>query len=165
MAGDLVEVRFKGIPPLTPFLQSAMSTALEAVRAATVARVSPRKLGARAGIPRKPGYGPLRNEFAATITPLKRGGLRGTVGTPTYYARFLERGAVAHFIAPKDEEIRGLPILQSGGGVHFRRFAHHPGIRARYFMRDAALATFPGVPALFEVAVQQWAQATAVGPS
>jgi hypothetical protein len=150
--------------PLEPYLRPAMETAVERVRAAADARITP------SGQPRRknaPGYGPLKGSLTTAVQPSKYGGSIGFVRTGVFYGRFLEFGTRPHPIPKLTGQPRGgrRPVLAIpvGGGVIFRPRAQHPGQRPRFWMRGAAEQETSAIVAQFDQAARRWADAAVSG--
>lgn len=165
---DAIEVEvvispgLKNPVPMAPFLRTGMTSAVELVRAASERRVHPSGLSRRG---QGKGYGPLASELRTNIFQAPDATV-GWVGTPTYYARFLEFGTKAHVIAPKHGRQNrkdtgpGMIAFGDASAPIFRRRVKQVGIRARFWMRSAADEERAAVGNLFEEAVQQWARAS-----
>lgn len=156
----VVDPALKRPTALKPYLRAGMEAAVERVREAgersiaTLFRASNRR-----DRPAKPGYGPLAGSLR---TQVARNGASGFVGTDVFYGRFLEFGATAHFLAPDRRRARAL-MFRTPGGVIWRPYAHHPGVRAHHWLRGAANSEQAQVNALFVAATQRWSDAVFAG--
>jgi hypothetical protein len=90
----------------------------------------------------------------------------GYIRTITFYARFLEGGAKGHPISAKHQSRSGRPgTLRFGSPTDpaFRRRVAHPGISARFMMRDAADSQRAMTVTEFEEQTRRWAAAVQTG--
>ncbi len=94
-------------------------------------------------------YGHLAQAIQAEVrqTPDQVLGRVHATGKAAFRAPILERGAVAHYLAPRRH--RALRIREHGVDV-LRAYAHHPGIPATHVFERTLTTSMSDVTSLFE---------------
>jgi HK97 gp10 family phage protein len=93
--------------------------------------------------------GRLRSSITHTVSA---DALSTTIGTRTFYARFVEEGTRPHEIRPRNKKALAWPktgktpaglgrgpqgTFKSSGTLQFAKVVHHPGFKGHFYMRRA----------------------------
>ncbi|MBI4637682.1 MAG: HK97 gp10 family phage protein [Candidatus Rokubacteria bacterium] len=97
--------------------------------------------------------GKLRRSIRSRVFVGKSGDIVGLIGSRVFYGRILERGTGPYLIKPSRHDFLTIPV--GGGRVLRVQEVHHPGHRARRWLRHSAEEVRAEVEAAFRAELER----------